>query len=155
MAGLVVTIKTEGLVQVTIALRGLKNRALDLTVPLKQAGTLMLRSVSANFRQGGRPVPWRPLAFSTLKRKLRQGYSPIPLTRTGHLQRSITYHTSQTRLLIGTSVPYAAVHQFGGRAGRNLAARIPARPYLRFQREDLNRIRTLIVKHLTGAAANG
>ena len=28
-------------------------------------------------------------------------------------------------------VPYGAIHEFGGMAGRNLATRIPARPYLR------------------------
>ncbi len=31
---------------------------------------------------------------------------------------------------MGSKTPYAAIHEYGGRAGRNLASTIPARPYL-------------------------
>ena len=53
-------------------------------------------------------------------------------------------------------IPYAAIHEYGGNAGRGLKTRIPARPYLRpafeaFEREEWpqvirridNRIRSL------------
>jgi|LakMenEpi03Aug12_release.lakeMendotaPanAssembly.Ray.scaffolds.fasta_scaffold313940_4 phage gpG-like protein len=32
-------------------------------------------------------------------------------------------------LTYGSSVVYAAIHEYGGNAGKNLAAKIPARPY--------------------------
>ncbi len=32
---------------------------------------------------------------------------------------------------IGSTVPYARIHEFGGKAGRGLKSNIPARPYLR------------------------
>jgi len=38
---------------------------------------------------------------------------------------------SQVQLTKGSRVPYAAVHEYGGRAGRGRRAMIPARPYLR------------------------
>lgn len=34
------------------------------------------------------------------------------------------------RLTMGSRVPYARIHEFGGRAGRGLASVIPGRPYL-------------------------
>jgi hypothetical protein len=33
------------------------------------------------------------------------------------------------QLIVGTSVEYARIHEFGGRAGRGLSVTIPARPY--------------------------
>lgn len=33
-------------------------------------------------------------------------------------------------ILFGSSVPYAAIHEYGGNAGRNRAVTIPKRPYL-------------------------
>jgi phage gpG-like protein len=45
---------------------------------------------------------------------------------------------------IGSNVSYAAIHEFGGMAGRGLRSKIPARPYLRPSVEnniiELNRI---------------
>lgn len=36
----------------------------------------------------------------------------------------------QYKLTFGTRVPYAAIHEFGGMAGRGHKVRIPGRPYL-------------------------
>lgn len=73
----------------------------------------MLRSVDLNFRSGGRPT-WPPLALSTALEKARNRYSRLPLQRIGTLRSSITYRTTPTSLVIGTSSPYARIHQFGG-----------------------------------------
>jgi len=40
---------------------------------------------------------------------------------------------------IGSEVPYAAIHNFGGQAGRNLAVTIPKRPYFTPGIEDLEK----------------
>lgn len=124
-----------------------QERMRDLSSPLKQGGNLMLRSMGRNFKSGGRPL-WRPLKAATARFKARNGYSPLPLTRSGALQRSVTFAVrNRNRLAIGTSIPYGAVHQFGG--GNN----IPKRPYLVFQKEDLKNIERLVVGHITGRRA--
>ncbi len=43
---------------------------------------------------------------------------------------------------------YAAIHQFGGRAGRGHAAKIPARPFLVVQDDDLEEIKEIILDYL-------
>lgn len=43
----------------------------------------------------------------------------------------ITVSGSTVTLTKGSKVPYAAIHEYGGTAGRLRRARIPARPYLR------------------------
>ena len=52
-------------------------------------------------------------------------------------------------------IPYAAIHEYGGNAGRGLKTRIPARPYLRpafeaFEREEWPNILTRIDKRIRG-----
>lgn len=143
-SGFSIKVSATGIGEVIIKLRGARARMEDLTPAMKQGAVMMLRSVDQNFRQSGRPIPWKPLKFATLKRKLRQGYSPLPLTRTGALRRSITQKTFRQKFQLGTSIKYGAVHQFGG--GNN----IPARPYLVFQRQDVKRINKLVLEYIAG-----
>lgn len=53
-------------------------------------------------------------------------------SRTGRLRDSIAVDRSglPDSILIGSNVVYGAIHEFGGAAGRNLAATLPARPYM-------------------------
>lgn len=59
------------------------------------------------------------------------------LQDTGTLRSSITYKvaTGGMEVFIGSNLQYAAVHQFGGKAGRNLSTTIPARPYIGLNQE--------------------
>ena len=58
------------------------------------------------------------------------------------LKNSITYAVvGDNRLLIGTNLVYAAIHQLGGMAGRGHRSKIPPRPYLVFRPEDPERLR--------------
>lgn len=54
------------------------------------------------------------------------------LTDRGHLADSINYIVALAgnSVEIGSNFEYAAIHQFGGEAGRNRAVEIEARPYL-------------------------
>jgi len=125
----------------------------DLSPLMKDFGERMKRSVVQNFIQGGRPEKWKPLKTSTLvswamrKRSLwgggtltRYGARAIsgrkPLIDTGRLMKSITYRAGKDEVRIGTNVIYAAIHQFGGKAGRGRKVKIPARPFLLIQDED-------------------
>ena len=88
------------------------------------AGT-MRYAVAQNFKQGGRPE-WLAL-------KYRSG---IPLNDTGALRQSIDELSDNDTALVGTNMVYAAIHQFGGWAGRNNKVFIPARPFLQLTNED-------------------
>lgn len=154
----------------------LKQRTSDLKPVLQVIGELMKTSVKRNFEVGGRysePGSWRggtrswdPLSLATLfagqkskyvtkKGKFRKGVEEKfrnrhILFRTGRLMKSITYQASRYQLSVGTNVIYAAIHNFGGPAGRGKKVHIPARPYLVVQNEDLERIRGILMKHLMG-----
>ena len=41
------------------------------------------------------------------------------------------YKPKGSKTTYGSNVIYSAIHEFGGKAGRNLSATIPARPYFR------------------------
>lgn len=119
-------------------------------------GEYMKGSLQSNFDAQGRPAKWQPLKPQSLKgwimgRKSfwnkkgtqlsKKGVKAMAgrkvLTDTGVLRRSISYRAGVKSLSIFTNIPYAAIHQFGGKAGRGGKATIPARPYLLFQPEDI------------------
>lgn len=88
------------------------------------AGT-MEAGVLQNFEVGGRP-PWQGL-------KYRDGN---PLVDTENLMNSITSEYDNDQAMVGTNEPYAAIHQFGGKAGRGRKVDIPARPFLLLTPEE-------------------
>lgn len=88
------------------------------------AGT-MESAVLQNFDVGGRPK-WLGL-------KYRQG---SPLVDTENLMGSITSEYTNDVAIVGTNEPYAAIHQFGGKAGRGRKVIIPARPFLQLTPQD-------------------
>lgn len=53
-----------------------------------------------------------------------------PLIDTGELRRQIVPFASNSVLTVTATPAYAAIHQFGGQAGRGLKVKIPARPFL-------------------------
>ena len=52
--------------------------------------------------------------------------------------------------VIGSNLDYAAIHQFGGQAGRNKSVEIPARPYLQLTPEDFEEILSVTENFLGG-----
>ncbi|MDK4680621.1 phage virion morphogenesis protein [Kingella negevensis] len=90
----------------------------------KLAGT-MNHAVRQNFRQSGRPK-WLGIEYRNGK----------PLIDTGALRDNINQAYDNDTALVGTNIVYAAIHNFGGMAGRNRKVRIPARPFLVLTNED-------------------
>lgn len=88
---------------------------------------------------------WAPLAKSTIaKREKKFPGAPLTILRAqGHLAGSINYQASGGQLKIGTGAEveaYAAIHQFGGEAGRDRSVEIPARPFFGFAEADLEMV---------------
>lgn len=100
-------------------------RTTALTPLLQDIRERMLLSIRMNFREGGRPIRWRPS-----RRAIAQNGQT--LVDTGRLQNSMTGRIEGHSIVIGTNVEYAAQHQFGVRA-KNLVAR----PFLLVQDADV------------------
>lgn len=170
----------------SMASRGANTRPLMGTI-----GHIVLGSVTRNFESEGRPGRWAPISSLTqaiysgrLMDRLMatKGYQNIKrektqekrkatyiekqggklLQRSGDLRKSITVgKITSSSVEIGSSLPYARIHQLGGTirpktrkallipvGGRFLMVKkvtIPARPYLVLQKED----ETVILKATT------
>ena len=140
-------------------LRDLAGRIGDVGPALRGFGRVMLRSISENFEQEGRPLAWKPLAQATRDAR-RHGTGSVNrprehsiLSNTGLLKGGMRYLVEGNVLRVGTSGPanvYARIHQLGGQAGRGHAVTIPARPYLLFQHEDLTEAEELLRRYVEG-----
>ncbi|WP_027366937.1 phage virion morphogenesis protein [Desulfocurvibacter africanus] len=87
--------------------------------------------------------PWQ--AWSERYRLTRVGDKSL-LSDQGHLYDSIT-HTQGIvgdTVEVGTNLVYAAIHQFGGQAGRRGSATIPARPYLGLSEGNVSDLARLV-----------
>jgi phage virion morphogenesis protein len=130
----------------------------DLTPIMQEIAGIMHDAVEENFEQGGRPK-WRPS-----QRAIREGGQT--LKDTGRLVSSIReqYDSRSAAVGVGGDIPYAKIHQFGGRTPpttilprrkqalfwpgarhpvkkvRHPGSRIPARPFLTLTDEDKKEI---------------
>lgn len=167
--------------------------------PLKRIAVIGVRSIAHNFREGGRPVKWEPLAKGDLetaltraeKRGLNVGKNmkaakkprtDKPLVDSGGLMRSVhAEYLGLTNVKIGTSHPVAAFHQEGtgthgpkgapywirpkspggtmrfvtssgdiGFSKGHLHPGVHARPFVGWQKEDVDAIQRLLADHLMG-----
>jgi phage virion morphogenesis protein len=111
--------------EVAIVLERLAQATTHRTPLMRSIAGSMESAVLQNFDVGGRPK-WLGL-------KYRQG---TPLVDTENLMGSITSDYTNDTAVVGTNEPYAAIHQFGGKAGRGRKTTIPARPFLKLTPED-------------------
>lgn len=111
--------------QIASILDKLANAAQDRAPLMRSIAGTMESAVLQNFDVGGRPK-WLGL-------KYRQG---TPLVDTENLMNSITSYYDNDSAEVGTNEPYAAIHQFGGKAGRRRKVDIPARPFLVLTPQD-------------------
>jgi len=149
------------------ALAEMARRGRDNREMMRDIGDVVLTSVKDNFEAEGRPERWKP----SLRLRKERGQT---LSRTGVLRRSFTVQAGNGFVAVGTNVPYAAIHQAGGRtsprtivprkgkalywpgaahpvrAVRHPGSDIPARPFLMVQDEDWEEIRHIAVNYLTG-----
>lgn len=128
----------------------------DNTEPLMAhiANTLHLFTSQA-FEREASPFgeKWKSLSPATLKKS--KGLKK-KLVDKGKLVNSIHTSHTPTSAKIGTNVPYAAIHQFGGKTGRNHKVFIPARPFMPINDKDnipqtlADEIQELVLEHILG-----
>lgn len=126
----------------------LNRRSTDMTELMRRITGHMADAAEDSFARQRSPdnVPWVDLSRFTKAARAKRGYAPgqklqvrdlwewQKLQVTGTLAASVTAQTARTWgrdfAQIGSNVPYARIHQLGGKAGRNHKVTIPARPFL-------------------------
>lgn len=103
--------------QVTIALGRFRLSLAENEQLMTEIGASQLASVYRTFRDQGSPSgSWAPLAASTVRSNPKiYGAGHKLLVRSGRLRNSIAVSAQPGRVVIGTNLVYAAVHQFGSR----------------------------------------
>lgn len=136
---------------------------------MKDIATYGESSTRNRFKDSVAPdgTPWKPLKgglFDNIPKKHRRKDGKLRATpqafnfvqgrkiliKQSHLLDSITNNAGNDFAEWGsdTSVTYAAIHQFGGKAGRGRKTEIPARPYLGINDQDEDNILDLIVSNI-------
>lgn len=82
------------------------------------------------------------------QRAIEQGGRGKTLIDTALLKQSITPSHSADMAQAGTNKVYAAIHQFGGDAGRNKSLTLPARPYLGVSESNRVDLEDVVLDHL-------
>ncbi len=135
--------------QLQQALKRLADKTSDLTPLMQNIAGIMEDSVEENFEQEGRPK-WQKLSPVTVKQRRKKGYWPGRILQMrGELASSITSDYDSNSAIVGTNKKYAAIHQFGGDAGRNKKVKIPARPYVRVGDGESKKIIRIITQYLS------
>lgn len=128
------------------ALNSLSRVSSDAGPLFRSLGVRLVDSTQQRFDSASSPTgePWRPS-----NRAKKQGAKT--LRKSGNLLRSITHRASNDEVVWGTNVVYAAIHQFGGKAGRRRSATIPARPYLGISDQDESLVENEVYRFLESA----
>ncbi len=125
-----------------------RKRIEDMSPLMLEISEIMSDAVEQNFKQQGRPR-WKALKQSTKKRRKKQGLWPGKILQArGDLAASVQSSFTKNSAIVSTNIIYAALHQFGGRAGRNKSATIPARPFLALREDDIKEIKDAIADYL-------
>ncbi|MFK5216481.1 phage virion morphogenesis protein [Glaesserella parasuis] len=120
-----IEIQINGIEEIIKTLKLLASKTENNASLMRNIAGTMEAAVLTNFDVGGRPR-WLGI-------KYRDG---SPLVDTENLMSSITSDYDKDVAIVGTNEAYAAIHQFGGRAGRGRKVDIPARPFLMLTPQD-------------------
>lgn len=135
----------------------LAKRTENLRPLMKNIAGIFASSTEENFKEEGRPDKWTELAEITKENRNKiknmnkkkgknkssekeNKWSGKILQISGQLAASVNTEYDDESVVIGSNKDYAAIHQLGGKAGKNKKVSIPARPYLQLTDEDFDEI---------------
>lgn len=147
MAGVVIELE---LGQAREALEALCRQLADTRPLMTELAEAVVSQTQDSFERQAGPdgAAWQP----SLRAQLTGGQT---LVDSGQLLASISgeVEVGPEAVIVGSSKAYAAVHQFGGRAGRGLAVTLPARPFLPGpETVDMAEINNAIERHFAAVA---
>lgn len=104
----------------------------DFSEPMADIARMLRNTSEDAFQNQADPWgnPWKPLSAGTIAKRRGDGDVLSILQDTGGLAGSVTSDSGLDWAEVGAAKEYAAIHQFGGQAGRGRKTTIPARPYL-------------------------
>lgn len=127
--------------EVTAKLLELAKRGENLRPLMKNIAGIFASAVEDNFKEGGRPDKWKEWSKQTIKQRIKKHKYPGQILQLeGKLAASINTQYDDNSAIIGSNLDYAAIHQLGGKAGKNKKVEIPARPYLKLIDDDFKEI---------------
>lgn len=131
------------------AFRGLQELGQDPHEMLGLMGESLISSTQRRFetstdKDGN---PWKPS-----KRVLKKGGKTLVIKGWEGLKGSISYNILPDSVEWGSHLVYAAIHQFGGHAGRGAVVPIPQRAFLGVNDEDLDELEAIGYDFLADAA---
>lgn len=134
-------------------LGGIIKRMGNAKILMANIGEDVVESIQRNFEEGGRPTKWKKLKKVTTDQRKKSGKWPGKiLFRSGVLMKGVVYKPFNNRVVVyagsNMSKDYAAIHHFGGMAGRGRKVKIPARPYMMIQDEDLKEMKAELNKFI-------
>lgn len=135
----------------------------------------MRTAVLKNFETEGSRIgkPWQRLSHKTIIQREKKGYWPGKiLQRTGQLKRSIVSSYGENYAQVSTNLVYAAIQNYGGvihrsslktflrkkkenkdarqpKSNKMSSIRIPARPFMKLNEQDIEKIKQKILTALT------
>jgi len=111
----------------------------DMRPIMRPFGEYMILETEERFQKEESPdgTAWQPLSEVTIEMKEANNDIDKILQAQGNLLLSIVPEALKDGVKISTNRVYAAIHQFGGRAGRAHKVAIPARPFLGFNDADV------------------
>jgi len=113
------------------------DRIKNVQPAMKEFGEYMVLTTADRFDDEEAPdgTPWKKLSPKTQKWKDDHNKIDKILQQDGYL-RLVYYRANKTGLSIWSNREYAAIHQFGGMAGRGQKVEIPKREFLGFSDAD-------------------
>ena len=120
-----IEVRIDNISEIQNQLKRLEDGVENRYLLMRRLSETMHTAVKLNFRYAGRPK-WLGLKYRAGK----------PLTDTGRLKDSFSTMYDNDTTLVGTNIIYAAIHNFGGQAGRNRKVRIPQREFLTLTDDD-------------------
>ncbi len=122
----------------------------DLTPVLEIIGKIGTTSIQKNFDEFGRPA-WPELAESTMAQRRKTKTWPGQILSVSGKLRQISPQITSNEVIWSPgagAADYAAIHQFGGMAGKGRKTKIPQREYLLLQEEDEIEIHFAVRDHV-------
>jgi phage virion morphogenesis protein len=126
--------------EIETKLLDLAKRGKELRPLMRNIAGIFAYSAEENFKAEGRPK-WQDLKDITKEKRRKEKHWPGQILQVeGKLAASVSTYYDDDSAVIGSNLPYAAIHQLGGDAGKGLKVKIPARPYLKLTEDDQKEI---------------
>lgn len=131
--------------------------ALENTAPAMLAiSETLLDSVEEGFDEEASPetgAAWKDLSPATIAQRTKKGSWPGKMLQVSQGGLASSWHSEHSAFhaVAGSNKPYAAIHHFGGMAGKNRKVKIPARPHAQLSPDHKIEVINIISRHLDTA----